>query len=102
MDAFDDEHRVAAQLQLLAVIFPFARHEVILGYLHTLSLHQSEQMVFEQRIFHRLNIVEVIVAVGQLGGVQTVHEVVVRRERHRSQSAGEQLHGEAFAEGGLA
>ena len=47
MDAFDDEHGIAAQLQPLAVPLTFARHEVILRNFHTLALHQAEQVVFQ-------------------------------------------------------
>ena len=82
MDALDDEHRVAAQLQLLAVVLALACHEVVFGHLDALALHQPEQVVFEQTVFHGLDVVEVVVAVGQPGGVGTVHEIVIGGERH--------------------
>ena len=101
MDALDDQHRVVRQLQLLTVPLALTRHEVILRYLHALALHQSQQMVLQQRILHRLDVVEVIVAIGQFRRIHAVHEIIVGRERHRTQSAGQQLYAQTLAERGL-
>ena len=59
-------------------------------------------MVLQQRVLHRLDVVEVVVAIGQLGRVHPVDEVVVGRERQRPESARQQLYAESLAEGGLA
>ena len=102
VDALYDQHRVAAYLQLLAVILAFARGEVILRHLHALTLHQPLQVVFHQLVVHSLDVVEVVVAVGQLRRVHAVHEVVVGRERGGPQTACQQLHRQALAECRLA
>ena len=49
-----------------------------------------------------LEIIEVVSAVRQLGGVHAVDEIVVGRERDGLQSAGLQLDADTAAEGGLA
>ena len=63
--ALDDEHAVALQLQLLTVILAFSCNEVILRNLYAFARHQTRKMVFQQVIVHRLDVVEVIVAVGK-------------------------------------
>ena len=83
MDALDNQHRIARQLELLAVILAFARHEIIFGYFHFLALHQPQQMILEQGIFHRLDVVEIVVTVGQLRGVHAIDEIVVGRVHYK-------------------
>ena len=101
MDTLDNQHGIVRQLQLLTVPFPLTRHKVIFWNLHALALHQSQQMFFQQRIFHRFYVVEVIITIGQLGCIYAIHEIIVGRKRHGAQSAGQQLDGQTFAEGGL-
>ncbi len=48
-----------------------------------------------------VEVVEVVVAVGELWGVEAVHEIVVGGERNRVQSAGLELDAEPLAECGL-
>ena len=102
MDAFDDEHGVAGELELLAVVLALACGEVVLRHLYALALHETCEMLLHETIVDGLDIVEVIVAVGQLGGVDTVDEIVVGGEGHGPQAAGEELDAESLAEGGLA
>ena len=80
MDTLDDEHTVAREVQFLAIIFPFARHEVILRHLHRFTLHQARQMVAQQFIIDSLHIIKVILTIRQLRRVYTIHEIVVGRE----------------------
>ena len=54
---------------------------------HRLALHQSFQVLSQQLVVHRLDVVEVVLTVGQLRRVDAVHEVVVRRERVGPQAA---------------
>ena len=58
-------------------------------------------MLLQQVVFHGFDVVEVIVAIGQFGRVNTVHEVVVGGDGVRAQAAGKQLHAESLAERGL-
>ena len=101
MDTFDNQHRITCQLQLFAVPFALARGEVVFRNLHTLAFHQPRQVVLQQGIVHRLDVVEVVVAIGQLGRIHAIDEIVVGRERHRTQATGQQLDGESLAERGL-
>ena len=101
MDTLDDEHCVASQLQFLTVPLTLASREVIFRNLHTLTIHQTRQVFFQQLIVHSLDVVEVIVAIRQLRRVYSVDEVVVGRERHGTQSAGQQLDAQTLAESGL-
>ena len=101
MDALDDEYGVVREFELLAVPFALACSKVVFRNLYALTLHQSCQVVFQQLVVDGLDIVEVVVAIGQFGRVDAVDEVVVGRERHGAQSAGQQLDGESLAEGGL-
>ena len=64
MDTFDNQHRIACQLQLFAVPFALARGEVVFRNLHTLTFHQPRQVVLQQGIVHRLDVVEVVVTIG--------------------------------------
>ncbi len=48
-----------------------------------------------------VEIVEIVVAIGQLRGVETVHEIVVGGEGNRVQAAGLELDAEPLAECGL-
>ena len=91
MDTLDDEHGVVLELKLLAVELALAGHEVELWDFHPLTIHQAGEVVLKQVAVHRLDIVEVIVAVGQQRGVLAVDEVIVGRERQGPEAAGEQL-----------
>ena len=64
VDAFDDEHCVTAQFQFFPVVLALARHEVVFRYFYPFSGHQSHQVILHQMVVHRLDVVEVIVAVG--------------------------------------
>ena len=98
VDAFNNEYAVVVEFQLLAVPLAFARREVILRNLHTLALHQTSQVVFQEVVVYCLNVVEVVIAVRQFGGVDTIHEVVVCRERQGAQSTRQQLYAQTLAE----
>ena len=98
MNALNNQHGVACQFQLFAVPFTFTRREIVFRNLHALTLHQPRQVVFQQVVVYSLDVVKVVVAIGQLWRVYTIHEIVVGRKRQRAQTASQQLDAQTLAE----
>ena len=86
------QHTVVLQLEPFAIILALTRHEVVLRHLHRLTVHQARQVVAQEFVIDGLDVIEVILSVRQFRRIQTVHEVVVGRERERTESTGEELH----------
>ena len=102
VDALDDEYAVGGELYFLAVPLALTCDEVVLWKFYSFALQQSGDVVLKQMIVYGLDVVEVVVAVGQLRCVEAVDEVVVGGEGVGAYSACEELYAEAAAEGGLA
>ena len=102
MNTFDEEHFAFAQLEALAVVLTFARGEVELRNLDFLALQQRFEVALHGDVIYRLDVLEVITAVGELRCVLAIDEIVVGREGDRLQTARHKLDGETFAERGLA
>ena len=81
MDTLDNQYRIVVKFQFLSVPLAFAGSEVVFRHFHTLTLHQAGEVVFEQLVFYCLDVVEIVVAIGQARRVDTVHEVVVGANR---------------------
>ncbi len=101
VDSFDQEHRVGFEFQGLAVVLSDSCHEVVFRHLYGLSGEEPEYVLLKGDMIDGVEIVEIVVAVGQLRGVETVHEIVVGGEGNRVQAAGLELDAEPLAECGL-
>ena len=77
MDTLDNQHRIAAELELLTVPLALTCHKVILGHLYYFALHQALQVLTQQLVIYSLDIIKVVLTVRQLGGIDTVHKVIV-------------------------
>ena len=78
-----------------------AQLEVVARQLHLLACQQLVHLLVEQRGIHGLYTLEVVVAVGILGRVHTVHEVVVRTDDVRTHAGCHEQDGQTLAGGGL-
>ena len=81
MYALYQQHFALAELQALAVIFALAGGEIKFGYLHRLAAQQVEQIALHSFAVHCLDVVEIILAVGKLGRILTIDEIIVGRKR---------------------
>ena len=102
VDALDHQHVPGAQGQLVAIVLPDALLEVVGGHIHRFALQQAAHVAVELLHVHGPQALEIVLAVGILGGVLPVAEVVVRGDGVGPQAAGDELGGQAVGEGGLA
>ena len=102
VDAFDQQHLAFRQLQVLAVVLAAARHEIEFRHVHHFAAQEREHVALDGPVVHGLEVIEVVAAVGQLGRLDAVHEIVIGRERDRAESAGLELNAQAPRDRGLA
>ena len=63
VDAFDNQHGIFLQLQLIAAIFTAAGTEIVLGHFHFFACQQTLQMLIEQLQVDSLQAFKIIAAV---------------------------------------
>ena len=102
MDAFDDQHAVTGQTQLLAVELTLSCDEIVFGDFYRLAFHQTGEVIAQKLVVDCFDIVEVVLSIWQLGGIHTVHEIVVGGKREGTKAACQQLDRQSLAECGLA
>ena len=102
MYALDQQDGAFGQFQPLSVEFPHPGHEVVFRNLHLLPGEQLEYVALEIVVVHRVEVVEIVASVRQLGRIEAVYEIVVCGEGQRMQAAGLELYAQTFAESGLA
>ena len=77
VDTLDNQHAIVAQLKLLAIPLALTSYKVILGHFYYLALHQAFQVLAQQLVIYGLDIIKVVLTVRQLGGIDTVHKIIV-------------------------
>ena len=98
MYALNQQHHAVLKFQFLSVHLADTRFKVIFGHLYSLAVHQFYDVVLQILVVYGLEVVKVVRAVGQLGCVKSVNEIVVRGERYGMQTARLKLYAETFAE----
>ena len=80
MYAFDEQYGIFLEVQAFAVVFALAGNKVVLRHFNDLAGQQVQHVAVEHVMVDGVEIVEVIAPVRKLGGIETVDEIVVRRE----------------------
>ena len=102
MDAFHHKDAVGIQFKHFAVEERLALDEVESGNLHLFAIEQALQMLVQQRDVERIDALEVVLAVRQLGSAVAADKIVVERKLLHIESQHAQLHAQAATAGGLA
>ena len=91
-----NQNIVRSQFQFSSARFSFSRFEVKAWRFHLLALHHGIELRGQQVNVHGIDMFKVVFPVFVARRMFAVHEVIVRRNRHRFQSASNQLHAQAF------
>ena len=102
MNAFDNQHGIFLQLQLVAAIFTAAGAEIVLGHFHFFTCQQTLQMLVEQLQVDSLQAFKVIAAVSLTRRIDTVFIIVIHRNGNRTQAVNCHLNAQTLCRRGLA
>ena len=102
LDALEDEDGVVTDLEHVATEDASAGGEVERGQLDLVAAEEALEVAVEVGEVDGVEGLKVVGAVVVAGGVLAVDVVVVEGDAQRVEQVGDELHLEAFAEGGLA
>ena len=98
MDTFDQKNHARLELQFLSVELTESCNEIIFRHFHSLTGKQFQDITLEVFVVDCVKIIEIEGSVRKERSVETVHKIVVSRERDRLESAGLELDAETLAE----
>ena len=101
MDTFDQKNHARLELQFLSIKLTKSCNKIEFRNLNGLSIEELKHITLEIIMVNCVEIIEVERSVRKARSIETVHEIVVCRERYRLQSTRLELDAQTLAESGL-